>query len=207
MSQVKDIFDAVKHKLPDRDNLYPAINTALRLISKRLFYHKSSLIKSNLSETISASSSSVSLPSDFWGLMENPWLTGQTSRLRPVPDPSIELNYTTDAIPEYFEVVGFTLNLYPGYSAGGTLRGKYWVRATKLTSPLDIIPFQEMFDDVLEESLLEVYAKKKDTNEVTMLRELINRSVDEIVPYIEMSAPSRIVETIDYDVLSERDWL
>ena len=55
MSEARDIVDAVAHRLPGQKNIYPAINTAIRLLHKRLFFHKASMVSGALSVSIGAS--------------------------------------------------------------------------------------------------------------------------------------------------------
>jgi len=201
MSQVKDIFDAVKHKLPDRDNLYPAINTALRLISKRLFYNRSNLVRGELDETITADSSSLTLPTDFWGLIGAPYIEDDLSVLKPIPNEEEKLSNTENTNPVFYEIIGQTCYLYPGSSSAETLKGGYWTRPTKITSPLDTMPFAELFDDVIEDALLEVYGEKN-----MGLRQFIYQAVDEIAPYIGRTAVTEVQDAQCLDSLYEEEW-
>jgi hypothetical protein len=207
MSTVLDIIDGIKHRLPDRTNLYPSLNRAVRLVSKRLFYHKSTLIQGALSETITAGSSSVALPSDFWGLLGWPYLNGEVQRLYPVPDMETKLTYTSTGTPIYYEIKGQTMYFYPGSTAAATLNGDYWQRETKLTKPTDTMPWNELFDDAISEALLQVYTTGQTAgNEITIMGALINKAVDEIVPYMDRATPQRVDDTAGLDYLAEGDW-
>jgi hypothetical protein len=201
MSQVKDIIDAIGHRLPDTNNLYPALNRAVRMIAKRLMYHDASMVRGSLSVTIAADSSSGSMPSDYWGLVDKPYLSTETRYLQPVPDPRYKLLYSSNSQPRYYEIVGTTINLYPGWTAGGTINGDYWTRPTKLTSPTDTMPFSEMFDDAIEEALLVIYTGQ-DTG---ALQNIIYKSVDEIAPYLDKQATYRPEDQMNLDVLTN-EW-
>jgi hypothetical protein len=198
MSQVKDIIDSIGHRLPDKNNLYPALNRAVRMIAKRLMYHDASMVRGSLAVTITAASSSGSLPSDYWGLVGKPYISTETRYLEPVPDPRYKLLYSENSKPRYYEIVGTTINLYPGWTAGGTINGDYWARPTKLTSPTDTVPFNEMFDDAIEESLLASYTGQ----DVSVLENIIYKSVDEIVPYIDKQAAYRPQNQMNLDILT-----
>ena len=209
MSQVKDIIDGIKHRLPDRANIYPALNRAVRMVNKRLFYHKSSMIQGSLAVTIAAAGNSGDLPTDFWGLMERPYITGETWTLEPVPDQETKLRYTDDSIPIYYDVKGWTLYLYPGSTSGCTIGGDYWQRPTAVTSPTDTMPYHELFDDAISEVLIKVYqtgAASGDTSEISLMENFINGAVDQIVPYIEKKAPKRFSDFNSLDFMSNEDY-
>lgn len=209
MSSARDIIDGIKHRLPSRVNLYPTLNRTVRMVSKRLFFHKSSLVKGALSVTITADSASASLPSDFWGLMEAPYISTDVRPLEPVPDRETKLTYSSNTTPMFYEIMGTTLYLYPGSSSEITIKGAYWSRPTAITKPSDTMPYNELFDDAIQEALLHIYSSGDSTGnpgEIGMLQNFINKSVDEIVPYIEMSAPKRLPSNLDYDAMAEEEW-
>ena len=205
MSTAADIIDSVRHRLPDRVNVYPALNRAVRLISKRLFYHKSTLVMGALSESVAADANSLSLPSTFWALMSKPYISGKTYPLEPVPDMEAKLNYTDDSTPIYYEIQGQTMYLYPGTSSIITIKGDYWTRPTKITSPMDTMPYSELFDDAIEEALLHTYVTGNSTGEIGGLQNFINKAVDEVVPYLEMKSPTRVVDNLHLDYMSNSE--
>jgi len=202
MSQVKDILDSIKHRLPDRTNIYPSLNRAIRLINKRLFYHQSSMIQGALSVTIAAGASTGSLPSDFWGLLENPYENGETYALKPLPNQETGLVYNTDSTPYYFKITGTTINLYPGSTAGTTINGAYWAKPTALTKMSDTLPFNELFDDAIEEVLIQIYTVEKPVD-LGVIREFLYAEVDAVVPYIDRIAPTRIPDNLHFNSLTE----
>ena len=209
MSQVKDIIDGIKHRLPDRVNLYPALNRAVRMISKRLFFHKASMIQGVLSVSISADASSGSLPDDFWGLISRPYRSTDTYTLMPVPDKEIELKYNNNSTPIYYKVSGTTLHLYPGSSGAITINGDYWKRPTKLTKTEDTMPFNELFDDAIEEALIHIYVTGDSTgnpNDISLMQNFINKAVDEVAPYIDKQAPQRVPDNVGLDYMTNEDW-
>lgn len=199
MSQVKDIIDSIGHRLPDKNNLYPALNRAVRLIAKRLMYHDLSMVRGSLSVTISADSSSGTLPTDYWGLVGKPYLSGETRYLEPVPDPRYKLLYSENSKPRYYEIAGTTINLFPGSSSATTVYGDYWTRPTKLTSPMDTMPFSELFDDAIEEALVVTYTGQ----DVGALQNIIYKAVDEVAPYLDKPATYRVQDTMNLDVLTQ----
>jgi hypothetical protein len=202
MSQVKDIIDGIKHRLPDRTNIYPALNRAVSMVNKRLKYHDSSMIKGALSVTITADSASGSMPSDYWGLLGKPYISGETYFLEPIPNQETKLNFTDNTTPRWYEIIGTTIYLYPGTSTEATLIGPYWQKSTALTKSTDTMTFSELFDDAIQESLIHTYITGESTGnpvDISMIRNFINTAVDEIVPGIEQKIPTRITEAVNYD--------
>jgi len=209
MSQAKNIYNNIKHRLPDRTNIYPTLNRAVRLVSKRLFYHKSNLVLGSLSVSITADTSTGTLPTDFWGLLDKPYISTKTYPLQALPNQRTGLLLTENSEPTYYKIVGSTLNLYPGSSSAITINGDYWTKPTQITKPTDTIPFDEQFDDVIEESLIHSFitgGTTGDANTVSLMRNFINTQVDEIVPYIENSAPKRVPDSMGLDYQLDGDY-
>ena len=205
MSQAKDIIDDIKHRFPDRaGNIYPALNRAIRLVSKRLKYHGSSSVKGALSVSITAGASSGTLPTDFWGLLGEPYISGETYALKPLPDLRTKLIYSTASTPIYYEIYGSTINLIPGSSGAATVLGDYWQRPTKITKPTDTIPYLELWDDVIQEALIHIYStggSSVDANYISMMENFIYKSIDEVIPGLERKAPTRIEDANQYNSL------
>jgi len=210
MSTVKDIIAAIKHRLPDRKNLYPALNTAVRLISKRLYYHKASMVQEEFSITVAADTSSKVLPDDYWGLVTKPYISGQTCELDPLPSQETKLQYQTNGTPLYYQVKGQTLHFTPGTTAEITVKGDYFQKEAALTKPSDTMPFFEMFDDAIQEELIHYYMTGDSTGDphtVAMMGAFIKKAVDEIVPYIDKAAPKRFPDALNLDYRANEDWL
>jgi hypothetical protein len=215
MSQVRDVIDGIRHRLPDRINLYPAINRAVRLVAKRLFYHKSAMIQGSLAVDVDAGDSTGVLPDDYWGLMSTPFILGRLDWLRPVPDLATKLSYTHSGTPLYYEVQGLvTLKLWPGTSSDIVVAGDYFQRPAGISKPGDTIPYNEMFDDAIAEALLHVYGRSNPTqqqegespvNDIGSMAAFIYKSVDEIVPYLERRAPTRFEDDLGLDALANTE--
>ena len=160
------------------------------------------MIQGALSVTIAAGASTGSLPSDFWGLLENPYENGETYALKPLPNQETGLVYNTDSTPYYFKITGTTINLYPGSTAGTTINGAYWAKPTALTKMSDTLPFNELFDDAIEEVLIQIYTVEKPVD-LGVIREFLYAEVDAVVPYIDRIAPTRIPDNLHFNSLTE----
>jgi hypothetical protein len=204
MSQVKDIIDGISHRLPDKTNLYPALNRAVRMIAKRLFYHDCSLIRGDLSVTITADTSTGTLPSDYWGLVGRPYISGETRYLEPLPEQRYKLLYTSNSIPIYYEIYGTTIDLTPGCSSASTVKGYYFKMPTKLTGPMDTVPYQEVFDDAISEALIHTYMTGNSTgSEISAMQDFINKAVDDVAPYMDKATPVRVRDNLGLDYLTQ----
>lgn len=179
MSTVIELIESVKHRLESRDNIYPALNKAIRLANKRLMFHDSDLCTGALSVSVLASAATATMPSDFWGLRGLPYISGQTYPLRPVPSKQTTLDFQTAAQPLYYEIIGQTMRLIPATSSAITILGDYWQRPTKITGPRDTIPYFEQLDDIIGEFLVESM-KTKPVQE-SELQQLIVKSIDEFI--------------------------
>ena len=208
MSTVSEILEGIGHGLPKKVNI-ARVNRAVRLISKRLFYHKSSLVKGALAVSVSADANSGSLPSDFMGMIDWPYISGETTRLRQVPNVETRLAYTDDSKPIYFDVKGQTIHLYPGTSSDITINGDYWARATAITALTDTMPFYELFDEAIREALINTYAAEAENgikNEGAIMEAVLNQAVDEIAPHRDKKYPTRVSDNLSLDCLSNEDW-
>uniref|UniRef100_A0A6M3JZ52 Uncharacterized protein n=1 Tax=viral metagenome TaxID=1070528 RepID=A0A6M3JZ52_9ZZZZ len=205
MSQAKDIIDAVAHRIPGTHNLYPAINTAIRYVAKRLFWHKSDLITGALSVSVAAAASTGTLPSDFWGLRGYPYMNGKTWHLNPLPDLITKLQYTSSGEPRYYQIKGQTIYLTPATGSAITINGDYWQRTTAITKLTDTMPWFEMFDDVIQEFLIQWYAvgSKDAPQNIAALQGYVWEAVDMIVPFRDKTAAPEITEAVDWSGMTE----
>ena len=190
MSEVRSLIDAIAHRLPGKTNLYPALNTAILRIAKRLFYHGSDMITGSLDIDIDEDDSSGALPSGFGGLMGKPYIEDMTWPLEPLPSKEVALIYPSTGIPQYYQIKNLTLHIIPGTSSDITILGDYFAIPTTLTAPGDTVPFGGLFDDAIQEFLIQWYGEgsKGDPNNLVMLATFINEVVDSIVPKRDKTA-------------------
>jgi hypothetical protein len=187
-------------------NLYPDLNRAVRVISKRLKYHNSSLVRGALSVTIAAAASTGTMPTGYWGLLGKPYISGKTYSLEPVPDQETKMRYTSTSIPIYYEMVGSTIYLYPGSTAGCTIKGDYWLKPTALTKPSDTMPYNELFDDVIMDGLVHIHTSLNDPNAISMFQNMMTKAVDEIVAGLDSPAPYRFSDGLGIDSMTNEGW-
>lgn len=193
MSIISEILEGISHGLPKKVNI-ARVNRAVRLISKRLFYHESSLAKGALSVTVSADASSASLPSDYWGMIGWPYISDKTYRLHQLPDLETRLANTDTSEPKYFDVKGQTIHFYPGTSSEITINGDYWAMPTALTALGDTVPYAELFDDAIIMALAGTppVDDKRNPQEMMIMKGIIDPMVDEVAPHRDKKTPTRV---------------
>ena len=280
MSTVQSILDATQFRLDYNADLFHLINTAIRMIAKRLYILESSVITADLNTSVFAtvdytaslafvnsnpdtitdaaaqfviegfeagmymttssttnpgpyklntvvagtltlvSTDSVTaavaasttltsvdeyfaLPSDFWGLKQNPWLNGQKYVLQPLPNQEVALQLNTAGLPQYYDIKGTKIYLYPPPSSDYTLNGDYFQRPTSVSAVTDTIPFNEIFDDAIAEALVMLYDKgQANQGEVMlMVQKVINDYVDMIAPKYDRNIAQGMPEGLDWDAL------
>lgn len=167
-------------------DVLPYLNKAIWLIAKRLYYHKSNLIAGNLSLSYTATSSTATLPSDFGGLIGCPYVYGNNYKMLPLPNEDIRINYAGQyvSIPDYYEVVGATLMVIPGFTSAATVKGRYFAIPTSLTATTDTLPWTTRFDDLMGEYLVE--ATKLRPIPEAEFQSLISSGVDDYMAKMEM---------------------
>lgn len=206
MSQVKDILAGLSHRGLNRTNVYPSLNNALRLIAKRLRYYDSSLVRGNLDVAVTAPASSVEMPAGYWGLISAPYILSLRRELKPLPNQQVKMSYPENSVPAYYKMFGATMELTPGASSDIVINGEYWKRPATLTKPSDEIPYNELFDDVIQEALMYVHMTGKDAGVTAAFRELVFSLVDEVVPMIDRPGPTRFQDNAGFDSLLNGDW-
>ena len=279
MSTVAELISRISPRIGDYNDLYWAINHAVRTIAKRLFILQSDIIKTEFTLTFDIEESSQDIASSyagFWGLAGKPWVNGKSKPLSPVNDNSTILEYkpwvhdknqgalsysTNDFIdagqdfsdytdgnyiyklvvtnddatinwgyiggndgettaniyqdreyetagwlgtdpsaktpssyeiqtqvvgePKYFELKNTTLHIYPCYYEEVIVYGDCFIKPTELSATTETIPFDELFDDVIEEYVVKIVRsgftgadKKSDPG---LLQYLTWQAVDEIL--------------------------
>ncbi len=191
MSTVAEVLNYCKKKLPEHQDLYPYLNEAVRLVAKRLFINRSSLIKADFSQAVTSGESSVTMPSDFWGLVENPYEDGKTFKLEPLPNRTTQLNYSSTGTPQWFEMQGLsTMTIIPATSSTTTINGKYFQKPAELTKDTDIMPYNELFDTVIQQLILMQF---KDGSDMAGLEDYATQKVNELAQKTDKTQPARMI--------------
>jgi hypothetical protein len=149
--------------------------------------------------TITSEDGYGDLPSDFWGLIDRPYIDGYTWRLSPIPDEDTKLIYTSAGLAKYFQIVGADkIQIWPPASTDITVKGPYFKRPAKITDMEDVLPWNEIFDDVLVE-FLSLWMRGEQATQITTY---LLEQVDLITPLYGYTAPRQMPRSsIDWDCL------
>ena len=143
------------------------------------------------------------LPADFWGMRSKPAIDGSRYPLNPIPNQSARLYYSGRTGPvQYYELAGDKMTIYPGTSSDVIITGDYWRKPVKLEYMEDVLPFNDLFNDAIEEYLVAVLGGGPMAAVVSTKAILID-SVDLIVKMREIKAPERSTAGINRGGLQE----
>lgn len=200
MTTLATLYASLGARLSDNvalaDTIEPA-NRAIWLVAKRLFYHKSGLVRGDLSISITANSKTGTLPSDFAGLMGSPNLSSKLWKLTPLPDEDTRIYYAdVYSTPRHYEILSTTILLIPGSGSAETVVGPYFKKPTTLTDTTDTIPWNGVLDDLIGEYLVED-SKVTPIPEAGM-QQLIISGVDEFIKKRDRKQPTRFRKSVDW---------
>ena len=153
--------------------------------------------------SLSSDPAAALLPADFWGMRSKPALEGARFPLNPIPSQTARLYYSGRTGPvEYYNLAGDKMNLYPGTASDIIIIGDYWKKPVRLTDMEDVLPFNDLFNDAIEEYLVAVLGGGPMAAVVSTKAILID-SVDLIVKMREIKAPERSTAGINWGGLQE----
>jgi hypothetical protein len=125
------------------------------------------------------------VPSDFWGIVGKPAISGYKDPLLPLPDMETKLQYMSSSgmntgTPLYYELKGNKFCITPATASDITIIGDYFKKPATMTNMNSILPFEGVLDDAITEYLLNVLAGGTATAE-TNLQSILTDAVDLIV--------------------------
>lgn len=133
-----------------------SLNTAIGLIASRLWERRSELVKATME--LDADADPFSLPPDFRGMAEDPFLvsaTGNTSGLTPLPTGALADYYGKTGVPKHYRLYGDKIQVFPAPNAEYLVNGEYFAhpKDVALTSA---IPWFGLFDKVIEDAVVRI---------------------------------------------------
>lgn len=119
------------------------------------------------------------LPSDFWGLMTEPYLSGYTWPLKPLPSQDVKLPYLlSTGLPKYYEIKGTRLYVTPPTGTDHTVCGDYFAKPTAISAATDTLPWNELLDDVIAEYMKTYFAQARNKLPMVFPQSLIQQIHD-----------------------------
>jgi hypothetical protein len=158
-------------------------------------------VSSGSSVTIVSDDSFGYLPEDFWGLKcDNeswPYLDGKTTPLMPLPSSRVSQQYTSSGIPAYYQIKANRIYVTPHTSGDYTIRGDYFQKPIKLELLSDTLPWNELFDDLFHELVINIFKKGAILEQDTIA--LCHHAVDLVVLKREGRTPFQATRGISYE--------
>jgi hypothetical protein len=111
------------------------------------------------STTITSDDAYGLLPADFWGLWGKPYLDGKTEPLIPLPSTDYELQFTGAGTPVYYKIRGSKFYVTPHTGTDYTIVADYFQKPTEITNTTDYLPWDDLFNDVIYELVLNLFKK------------------------------------------------
>jgi len=113
----------------------------------------------------------------------------------------VQSQTTTIDAPWHYEIIGTKLYVYPiwGYTAEdpdtpNIVLGKYFAKPTELTDTTDTIPYRELFDDVIEETIVRLvrggFTGPSDKADPVLVERFVAAHVDRVIS-MRSPIPSR----------------
>ncbi len=144
---------------PPVEDMYSAIGIVSDYLSTRLFLNGSKLLNEEVSLRYASGVNSAGLPDNMLGTVEPPFvlnIIGQTGGIDLLPLPS---GYRSSFVgvtgtPEYYEIKGADLFVYPTPNKASTVVFEASLAAIKPTTGTDLIPFNGLFDYIFREVVL-----------------------------------------------------
>lgn len=167
---------------PPQLDIYTAANMVMDIIYKRLMVKNSDLIVDQFVQPVTANLASVTLPTDFMGFFELPNLSGRYWYLTPLPKHQRAQHFTAGT-PKYYELRGTTMTLVPAPNENVTVVGQYYRKPVKITAIADVIPFEGLFDTVIQEAIIAVSQQGAGIVTDQTFQAMLYKQIDEILPF------------------------
>jgi len=167
-----------------------------------LALHRSSQVSDQVagsSYTLISDAGYAFLPDDFWGLIERPYISGLQWELKPLPSQNEGLYYASAGQSTYYKLKGEKmLRVYPPTATDIVLCGDYFKKPPTMTTMEDIIPYDELLDDAIEEYLIRVLGEGS-AQSAADLASFIEYAVARIVSKRPKAAPKKMPEGINWE--------
>jgi hypothetical protein len=202
---VQSIYDAIQYRRDintNADDIIHIVNMAIRTIAKRLYALGSDLITGQLAVAIDydVEDEYGVLPVDYWGLNGDPYISTRTITLAPLPSQAAALQYQSAGEPQYYQVRGLKMYLWPFAGEDITIKGAYFVKPTLVTAVTSAVPFNELFDDLIAEYIAMYFrGPGEGGNILGILDKLVRDGVDMVALKYDRKGPTGCAQVINWN--------
>jgi hypothetical protein len=113
------------------------------------------------------------------------------------PGRSTEIQFPSAGDPRYYRVKGSDLWVFPAAATDVVLEGDYWKKPTVISGMEDAIPFAQLLDDAIQESLVMTLGGGAAVSS-EQLKTFLDEQVDLVVNQRALKAPTEMPEGLDY---------
>lgn len=132
-------------------------SSVIDIITNYLWLRKSDLLRSTYTVNVYTGNNSFCLPDGFIAVETEPVITvtstSQKVKLVNLPEEKRH-TFTETGIPEFYELIGNQIYLYPSVSEDITCSVDLFVKPDTLTSFDSLLPFNGVFDSIIADSAL-----------------------------------------------------
>lgn len=144
--------------VPPVEDMYSAIGIVSDYLATRLFLTGSDLLREEVSLEYGVGVNTMALPYGLIGTIEPPYILNAAGdgvgTLEPLPRGMRSRFVNKPGVPQYFEISGDALVLYPTPSLAYSVIFEASVPPEKPVGPNDDIPFNGLFDYIFREVVL-----------------------------------------------------
>jgi hypothetical protein len=157
-------------------------------------------VAAGVAKTITMLNEYVALPSDFWGLCDGPgddiYVEDYRRILKPLPNRAVAMQFRTAGMPLYYDILNSKMYVYPASPSAITIQGMYFQKPTAVTTDASTMPFNEIFDDIIAESVVAAYKGEP----LKVLQGMVYDAVDAVVRQYDKKAPTEPSAAIDWSI-------
>jgi hypothetical protein len=196
VTTVQDIINSLLPKLAGKPDaateLYEQLNDIIEVISRRLWFHRSDLLKTSKTVNVTNVNTDFTFDDRFLGFRGLPYelnATGvqQVHQLSPLPEDD-EWKYQVPGVPLFYQLIGSNVTLFPAPSAAYTYVVRYYALPADLVISTDVVPFNGLFDTIIKDMALEMIGGM-----FSIVSPVFVQTMNELVDKIVRLRPNRTV--------------
>jgi hypothetical protein len=180
-----DIFARVKHRLtiePPVQDFRTALQMVIEHIDRRLYYHRSDVLKADNAVELEAGESVVALPAGLLGIVAHPVVSYegvQRQALAPLPE-FLRYTFSENNVPRFYDVVGLAMAVYPTTDRALTVKFRSFNKSAAIEDLTSEIPYDGIFDSAIAELLIKLGANPLKAMTDAVVDALVTKMVDDV---------------------------
>jgi hypothetical protein len=194
---VQDVINSLLPKLASRPEaateLYEQLNDIIEVISRRLWFHRSDLLKATTAVVVNPVNTGFIFDNRFLGFRglpyeSNPSGSHQVRQLSPLSEDD-EWRYQQPGTPRFYQLIGNSVALFPAPATEFTFIVRYYALPSDLVDQNSPIPFNGLFDTIIKDMALAMVQGM-----FTIVSPVFIQTLNEIVDKTIRLRPNRTVK-------------